>query len=114
MTYNYEIFAVLTDSSGNVTGKRSLERGTARSGEQTERLISLDSLSAYDGYQFQLEVWYKKYTLETGDSRVAQGSFSAGAGSQPQAMAGVDVEIDFEKGLVYLDWEQYRYPATTM
>ena len=108
VTYNYEIFAVLTDGSGNITGKRSLERGTARSGEQTERLISLDSLSTYDGYQFQLEVWYKKYTLETGDSRVAQGSFSAGAGSQPQAMAGVDVEIDFEKGLVYLDWEQYR------
>ena len=108
VTYNYEIFAVLTDGSGNVTGKRSLERGTARSGEQTERLISLDSLSSYDGYQFQLEVWYKKYTLETGDSRVAQGSFSAEAGNQPQAMSGADVEIDFEKGLVYLDWEQYR------
>ena len=43
-----------------------------------------------------------------GTPGLPRAAFSAEAGSQPQAMAGVDVEIDFEKGLVYLDWEQYR------
>ena len=49
------------------------------------------------GYRLQLEVWYKKYDLETGDSKIADGTFSAEAGHQPEAMKGVQVEIDFDK-----------------
>lgn len=108
VNYSYEISAVLTDGNGNTTGKRQLETGTAPSGQPVERLISLNRLPAYEGYRLQLEVWYKKYDLETGDSKIADGTFSAEAGHQPEAMKGVQVEIDFDKKLVYLDWEEYR------
>ena len=108
VTYNYVVYAVLLDENRNVTGQKELDHGTARTGQDENRRISLSSLSSYENYYLELEVYLKEYGLETYDTRITDQNFGYVNEHQPEAMSGVKVEIDPAKLLFTMDWSDYK------
>lgn len=108
VTYNYVVYAVLLDENRNVTGQKELDHGTARTGQDENRRISLSSLSSYENYYLELEVYLKEYGLETYDTRITDQNFGYVNEHQPEAMGGVKVEIDPAKLLFTMDWSDYK------
>ena len=108
VTYNYVVYAVLLDDNRNVTGQKELDHGTARTGQDENRRISLSSLSSYENYYLELEVYLKEYGLETYDTRITDQNFGYVNEHQPEAMSGVKVEIDPAKLLFTMDWSDYK------
>ena len=108
VTYNYVVYAVLLDENRNVTGQKELDHGTARTGQEENRRISLSSLSSYENYYLELEVYLKEYGLETYDTRITDQNFGYVNEHQPEAIGGVKVEIDPAKLLFTMDWSDYK------
>ena len=108
VTYNYVVYAVLLDENRNVTGQKELDHGTARTGQDENRRISLSNLSSYENYYLELEVYLKEYGLETYDTRITDQNFGYVNEHQPEAMGGVKVEIDPAKLLFTMDWSDYK------
>ena len=108
VTYNYVVYAVLLDENRNVTGQKELDHGTARTGQEENRRISLSNLSSYENYYLELEVYLKEYGLETYDTRITDQNFGYVNEHQPEAIGGVKVEIDPAKLLFTMDWSDYK------
>ena len=108
VTYNYVVYAVLLDENRNVTGQKELDHGTARTGQEENRRISLSSLSSYENYYLELEVYLKEYGLETYDTRITDQNFGYVNEHQPEAIGGVKVKIDPAKLLFTMDWSDYK------
>ena len=108
VTYNYVVYAVLLDENRNVTGQKELDHGTARTGQDENRRISLSNLSSYENYYLELEVYLKEYGLETYDTRITDQNFGYVNEHQPETMGGVKVEIDPAKLLFTMDWSDYK------
>lgn len=108
VTYNYVVYAVLLDENRNVTGQKELDHGTARTGQDENRRISLSSLSSYENYYLELEVYLKEYGLETYDTRITDQNFGYVNEHQPEAIGAVKVEIDPAKLLFTMDWSDYK------
>lgn len=107
ITYHYVVSAVLLDEERNVTGRKELDQGTAMSNRDENRKISLNSLASYGKYYLELEVYCKEYGIETFDTQITDHNFEYMNENQPQAMTGVEVDIQPSSQIIIMDWTGY-------
>ena len=108
ITYNYVVSAVLLDENRNVTGRKELDTGTARSNQNETRRVSLNKLSSYDHYYLELEVYFKEYAIETNDAKITDRNFGYINDRQPESIAGVHVSIDPASLIFTMDWSDFK------
>ena len=100
--------AVLLDENRNVTGRKELDTGTARSNQNETRRVSLNKLSSYDHYYLELEVYFKEYAIETNDAKITDRNFGYINDRQPESIAGVHVSIDPASLIFTMDWSDFK------
>lgn len=105
--YRYRIYAALTDGNGTVTGTRELTDGSGYTNETNEFSVNISSLATYDQYYLQATVEVDDYGTTVSDTRLGTTSFAYTNTDMPEAMKGVQMEINVSEETLTLNWNDF-------
>ena len=106
-TYQYEIYAVVTDSHEIVTGEMLIAEGTAVLNESFNENIYIGSLANYENYRLRLDVWQVYGVEEVYDSAVTNETFAVLGNAVNDAVEDFYTEIHLTEGMVVIDWADW-------
>ncbi len=104
--YHYEVYAVVTDADGNVTGERLLMDGLASVDKTSFLNAYIGDLAAYSNYKLRLDVWQKIDVEETFDSLIANEGFEIAGQSSGEASPDFYTEVNLTDGDILIDWSE--------